>query len=302
MEPEIMFNQLPKLIEGWDPPCMPIPSRLIQETIRISMMKGEISAVSLEQSIQSDLDSHANMIVLGKHCFIISYSGKYIDVNAFADAVGGLAQVPIVDAAITYDCPYTHKSWLLIVRNVLYVESMDRNLIPPFILREAGLIVNDKPKIHCNNPTEDDHTIQDKKTGLFIKLNLDGVFSYFDSRKPTHDDLLNADTVVITPEGTSWDPHSEHYSLNEDTFTDYEGNMMTSSYIQNNLIEEQDIPAIDCADVNAVLAAHYEASAQSDFCDNVACTISAIASSSHIYCIQCTLLCLTCCFLFRHGK
>jgi hypothetical protein len=89
MQPDKIFNQLPKLIEGWDPPSsMPQPSRRIQETITIAMLKGEISAVSLNESIQSDLDSHANMIVLGKHCFIISYSGKYIDVNAFADAVG----------------------------------------------------------------------------------------------------------------------------------------------------------------------------------------------------------------------
>jgi hypothetical protein len=117
---------------------------------------------------------------------------------------------------------------------VLYVKSMDNNLIPPFILREAGLIVNDKPKIHCGNPTVNDHTIQDPETGLFIKLNLDGIFSFFTSRRPTHDDLLNAKAVVITPEGTSWNPHSEHFSLHEETFTDYEGNMMNRAYIQNN--------------------------------------------------------------------
>ena len=29
----------------------------------------------------------------------------------------------------------------MVLRNVLYIESMDDNLIPPFILREAGLIV-----------------------------------------------------------------------------------------------------------------------------------------------------------------
>jgi hypothetical protein len=93
-------------------------------------------------------------------------------------------------------------------------------------------------------------------------LNLDGVFSYFTSRRPTHDDLLNAKAVVIRPEGTSWNPHSEHFSLNEDTFTDYEGNMMNRAYIQNNLIDENDVPAIaaiDCVHVKAVLAAHYEA-------------------------------------------
>lgn len=102
------------------------------------MLKGEVSAVALNKSIQSNLDFHdTNMIVVGKHCFIISHSEKCIDVNAFADAVGGLSQVPIVDAAINYDCPYTHKLWLIIVRNVLNVGSMNRDLIPPFILREV---------------------------------------------------------------------------------------------------------------------------------------------------------------------
>jgi hypothetical protein len=266
------------LIEGWDPPPgMPIPSRRVQQAINISMTEGEISAaVALdEESIQTDLDSHANMIVVGKHCFIISYSGKYIDVNSFSDAVGGLSQVPIVDAAIAYDCPHTHKTWLLIVRNVLYVESMDKNLVPPFILREGGLIVNDKPKIQCDNPTVNDHTIQDPNTGLFIELNLDGVFSYFNTRRPTHDDLINAEAVVITPEGTSWNPHSEHYSINENTYTDFEGNMMNREYVKNNLIDECDVPAIDCGDIDAVLAAHYEASVRSDFCDVTAANISA---------------------------
>ena len=100
------------------------------------------------------------MIVLGRHCFIISRSGKVIDVSTFAEAAGGLSQVPIVDAAIAYDCPRSEKTYILIVRNALYVESMEENLVPPFILREAGLIVNECPKQHCpiGEATEDDHT------------------------------------------------------------------------------------------------------------------------------------------------
>jgi hypothetical protein len=68
------------------------------------------------------------------------------------------------------------------------------------------------------------------------------------------------------------------------TFTDYQGNMMTKT----NLIEDTDIPAIDCADINAVLAAHYEASAKSDYSDEVAATISAIASTSTIFTADCS--------------
>ena len=47
--------------------------------------------------------------------------------------------------------------YLLIVLNALHVQTMSHNLIPPFILREAGVKVNDKPKIHCSDPGEDDH-------------------------------------------------------------------------------------------------------------------------------------------------
>ena len=49
---------------------------------------------------------------------------------------------------------------------------MDDNLIPPFILQHAGLTVNDKAKIHCEEgtATEEDHMIQEELTGLFIPL------------------------------------------------------------------------------------------------------------------------------------
>ena len=41
---------------------------------------------------------------------------------------------------------------------------MDHNLIPPFILREAGLTVNERPKIHTEPEKRNkfDHSIIDK--------------------------------------------------------------------------------------------------------------------------------------------
>ena len=70
--------------------------------------------------------------------------------------------MPIVDAMLAYDCERTNQVYLLVLRNVLYIESMDDNLIPPFILREAGLTVHERAKIHCEEGTmtEKDHTIQ----------------------------------------------------------------------------------------------------------------------------------------------
>ena len=102
--------------------------------------------------------SHANMIVFGKDCFIISKSGKEAIVNDFTDQVGNIT-VPIVNAAVAYDYPWSQITYILIAKNILSVPSMDHNLIPSFILREAGLTVNDTAMIHLNEPPIDDNAI-----------------------------------------------------------------------------------------------------------------------------------------------
>ena len=83
-----------------------------------------------ETESRSELDSHANMIVFGKSCFVIHETGRHADVNAFSPDVPTLEKIPIVDAAVAYDCPYSMKTYLLVARNVLYIPSMDHNLIP----------------------------------------------------------------------------------------------------------------------------------------------------------------------------
>ena len=56
-------------------------------------------------------------------------------------------QIPIVDAAIQYYCPCNGVIYILVIRNALHVHPISNNLLPPFILRESGVIVSDTPKI-----------------------------------------------------------------------------------------------------------------------------------------------------------
>ena len=92
------------------------------------------------------------MAVLGKNCFVFEDSGKTCTVSAFSPSLPATT-LPIVDAVIVYDCPFTMQSYMLMVRNALYVKNMEDNLIPPFLLREAGIEVNDCAKIHAKEPT-----------------------------------------------------------------------------------------------------------------------------------------------------
>ena len=67
---------------------------------------------------------------------------------------------------------------------------MENNLIPPFILCEAGLQVNERAKIHTEDPMTEDHSITFPTTGFQIPLQLFGIFSYFSMTKPTEDMAL----------------------------------------------------------------------------------------------------------------
>ena len=128
------------------------------------------------------------------------------------------------------------------VRNALYVPSMEHNLIPPFILREAVLVLNDTPKIHCNIPSAEYHSLFDEETGLRITFTLDGTFSVFKSRSLTNEEINNVedfDTVFLTPDSNKWDPYDKSYNHNEDSFLDHRGRMIPpSNYNKRTLVDD----------------------------------------------------------------
>ena len=140
-----------------------------------------------EQS-RTELDSHANMPVVGKNATILSDTGRSCDVSAFTPDYEPM-KVPIVDAAVQYECPYNGTTHILVIRNCLHVPTMSNNLIPPFIMREAGIEINERPKIHSENPGVEDHSIYFADSDFRITLTLDGVFSGFPSSKPSESTL-----------------------------------------------------------------------------------------------------------------
>ena len=105
------------------------------------MLSVDTSADSNEDS-RTKLDSHANMVVVGMHAYILNYMSRTAEMSPFTSSYDALKNVPIVDAIIAYDCPLSGKTYLLVFHNSLFVSSMTHNLIPPFILRETNVVVN----------------------------------------------------------------------------------------------------------------------------------------------------------------
>jgi hypothetical protein len=176
---------------------------------------------------------------------LIQPSGKYADVQAFTNDVPTLRKIPIVDGICAYDCKLTAKTYLLVIRNALQVESMEHSLIPPFLMREAGLYVNECAKRHCESPTIDEHCIYDEETKLRIHLGLRGIFSVFPTRPLTAEEILNCDAydvVFLTPDSDEWNPNNEQFAEEEEACLDSEGNITEPVRMPgHHLIEESDI-------------------------------------------------------------
>ena len=249
-----------------------------------------------EMNVESctELDSHANMPVVEKHAYIIAETGKKVDVSPFMPDNQPL-MVPLVDAMVRYDNPYNGKSYRLVLQNALYVPSMDNNPIPPFMLREIGVTVNDVPKIHKEDPTVDAHAITFMETGFRIPLLLWGIFSYFPTSKPTHDDLLNPTEVYILSPAT-WNPHSDAYSTNEESMLDWEGNMQQKKDCQHwiildnveddlNMVASLQITQLEQEVIDAHLVEdeeHYEGMTMTTIlraADNVSSTLGSISNT-----------------------
>ena len=78
---------------------------------------------------------------------------------------------------------------------------------------------------------EEDHTIQECDTRLFIIMQLKSIFSYFLSRKPNEDDLDNSVVVVMTPEGSTWDIYDQNLANNKRSVTNQKSELRPSNEV-----------------------------------------------------------------------
>ena len=115
---------------------------------------------------------------------------------------------------LLHECPCSGKWCVLLWYNTIHIPSILNNLIPPFITREACVIVNYNPKVHAEMPTQEHCSIYFKDLDLNIPLSLHGIFSYFPPRSLTTKDIsIEVIVLHITSNVLSWNPHSKDYAI-----------------------------------------------------------------------------------------
>jgi hypothetical protein len=159
----------------------------------------------------TELDSHANMAVAGANVSIISKSGLVATVTPFSTDLPPMDDVEIGDVAMAYDDPRTGVTYILVMRNALLIPTMNHNLVPPFLVQEAGLLLDETPKCQAPNQSATNHSIIDSDSGMHIHMALDGIFLYFLTRQLTLDEMEYWErypVVYLTPDTDRWDPNT----------------------------------------------------------------------------------------------
>ena len=102
---------------------------------------------------------------------------------------------------------------------------MKYNLISPFLIREADLIIDDIPKSQVIQLIINHHSIFSPEENIRISLLLYGIFSYFLSKHPSNEVLNNKDLKVLFLIQGIINLYSTIYSENEPTILDHEDNI-----------------------------------------------------------------------------
>mmetsp|Transcript_28219 Transcript_28219/g.59108 ORF Transcript_28219/g.59108 Transcript_28219/m.59108 type:complete len:165 (+) Transcript_28219:709-1203(+) len=143
----------------------------------------------------SEMNSHADTTAAGSNMIMLDDLADvmhFVDVSPFSDDYASIKKVPIAQCATAWTDPECGVVWILVVNEALYFGDKLKNILinPNQIRFHAFNKVDDTPRQFHPNSTHGITFVSDvdDKT-LFIPLHMDGVISYFASRRPTTTEL-----------------------------------------------------------------------------------------------------------------
>ena len=146
------------------------------------------TVVSLTENT-SELDTHSDTCVVGRHAFVIERHHRVVNVSGYNPSKGSVKNLEIVNAAITVNDVDTGESHVVIINQEVQIPTMEHKFLCPIQMQMHGVIVNDTPKFLLGNPTDNDHCLllQNKTLDekLRIPLIIKGVSSVLQSFKST---------------------------------------------------------------------------------------------------------------------
>ena len=147
-----------------------------------------------------EMDSHADTIVLGRNCAILSYSGRECDVSPYTDSYESIKGVPIVTGATAWTSQVDGATYILVFHEALWMgDVLEHSLLNPNQLRHYGVSVQDNPyaDVEMHLETEDG--------GITIPMKAEGTTIYIPTRTPTDRELQECPHIMMSSK-SEWNP------------------------------------------------------------------------------------------------
>ena len=147
-----------------------------------------------------ELDTHADTIVLGANCTVLSYTGKECDVTPYTDAYDAIRHVPVVSGATLWTRPSDGQEFILVFNEALWMgEQMQHTLVNPNQIRAHGIDVFDNPY--------GDEAMGISHNDCFVPFRSQGTIIYFETRTPSQRELEELPHIELSSR-YEWDPHT----------------------------------------------------------------------------------------------
>ena len=147
-----------------------------------------------------ELDTHADMTVLGSNCVVLLYMGKECEVSPYSSEYEAVRNVPVVTGATVWMNTMDGMAYLLIFHESLWMgDKLDHTLVNPNQLRACGVSVQENPfDTKPLSITTDDASVE---------LYSEGTIICGDTWTPTESKLGQLPRLILTSPH-DWDPHN----------------------------------------------------------------------------------------------
>ena len=186
----------------WFPPRHRTISRIVSSIRNVSKNKTAKAECRPQSTLHGhiELDTHADMTVLGSNCVVLSYTGKECEVSPYSSEYEAVQNVPVITGAMVWTNATDGMAYLLIFHESLWMgDKLDHTLVNPNQLRAYGVSVQDNPfNTKPLSITTDDAS---------VKLYLEGMIICGDTQMPTKSKLGRLPRLILTSPH-DWDPHN----------------------------------------------------------------------------------------------
>ena len=176
-------------------------SRIVSSVRRPAAAKAKKRPMSLPTQGRIELDSHADTIVLGANCIILSHTGQSCEVMPYSGTTDAITDVPAVTGATLWTYPHDGNEFILFFKEVLLMgNTLQHTLVNPNQLRVYGTTVQDNP--FASTPLK-----FEPPTGPTTLLATMGTIIYCNTRAPNDHELSTLPHIHLSSSAT-WDPHN----------------------------------------------------------------------------------------------